>query len=186
MSSPRVEQRTGAEPIAVIGIGCRFPGARGPEAFWELVRNGGDAMREVPPQRPGVACLEDPRSGTPDRLVSRWGGFLEDVDHFDAAFFGISPREAERMDPQQRLLLEVAWEALEDAGQVADHLAGSATGVFVGLWINDYEALMFADPAQVDFYMTTGSGPYSASAPPPYPFPLQAPSVTPHTALSPS
>jgi acyl transferase domain-containing protein len=184
MKSKTVEERVGAEPIAVIGIGCRFPGASGPEAFWELLRNGVDAIREIPSDRPGLASFYDPRPRTPGRLVSRWGGFLEDVDRIDAAFFGLSPREADRMDPQQRLLLEVVWEALEDAGQVAERLAGSATGVFVGLWINDYEALMFADPARVDFHMTTGSGRYSASGRISYTFGLQGPSLTVDTACS--
>jgi acyl transferase domain-containing protein len=164
----------GREPVAIVGIGCRVPGARGPEAFWELVRSGTDAIRETPDERAGL------RGGD----VARYSGYLDDVDAFDAAFFGISPREAERMDPQQRLLLETAWEALEDAGLPADRLAGSATGVFVGLWINDYESLLFADPARVDFYMTTGSGRYSASGRLSYAFGLQGPSLTVDTACS--
>jgi acyl transferase domain-containing protein/acyl carrier protein len=171
-----------AAPIAVIGVGCRFPGASGPDAFWKLVRSGGDAIREIPADRPGLSFLRDPRPGKPGPLVNKWGGFLEGVDRFDAAFFSISPREADRLDPQQRLLLEAAWEAIEDGGQV--DLAGSSTGVFVGLWINDYEALLFDDPSRVDFYMTTGSGRYSASGRLSYAFGLQGPSLTVDTACS--
>jgi acyl transferase domain-containing protein/acyl carrier protein len=117
-------------------------------------------------------------------MTSRWGGFLEQIDMFDAAFFGISPREAERMDPQQRLLLQVAWEALEDAGQKIDRLSGSDAGVFIGMWLNDYEARLFADPRAVDFHMTTGTGRYSASGRLSYFLGIQGPSLTVDTACS--
>src|SRR5438552_5750331 len=141
MRSPSIETGAGAAPVAVIGVGCRFPGAAGPDAFWQLVRDGVDAIREIPADRPGLTFLHDPRPGKTGAFVNKWGGFLEGVERFDAAFFSISPREADRLDPQQRLLLEAAWEAIEDGGQVA--LAGSSTAVFVGLWINDYETLLF-------------------------------------------
>ena len=108
------------EPIAIIGIGCRFPGASDPAAFWRLLRDGADAIREVPADRWDQHAFYDPDPATPGKMNTRWGGFLEQVDQFDPHFFGISPREAARMDPQQRLLLEVAWEALEDAGQVPE------------------------------------------------------------------
>ncbi|HKC10472.1 MAG TPA: polyketide synthase, partial [Vicinamibacteria bacterium] len=183
MSPPVRSTRAAPEGIAIIGMGCRFPGAQGPETFWELMRNGVDAIREIPPDRPDLAALYDPRR-IPGRIISRFGGFLENLDRFDAAFFGISPREAERLDPQQRLLLEVAWEALEDAGQVTGEIGGTDAGVFVGMWINDYEALMFTDPARVDFHMTTGSGRYSASGRLSYVFGLQGPSLTVDTACS--
>src|SRR4051812_46726940 len=182
MRSPSVERGPGAPPIAVIGIGCRFPGAVGPDAFWHLVRNGVDAIREMPADRPGLDSLRDPRPGKAGQFGNKWGGFLDGGDRFDAAFFSISPREADRLDPQQRLLLEAAWEAIEDAGQGA--LARRSTGVFVGLWSNDYEALLFDDPSRVDFYMTTGSGRYSASGRVSYAFGLQGPSVTVDTACS--
>ena len=116
--------------------------------------------------------------------MTRWGGFLDQIDLFDASFFGISPREADRLDPQQRLLLEVAWEALEDAGQPQERLSGSDASVFIGMWLNDYEGRMFADPAGVDFYMTTGSGRYSASGRLSYVLGLQGPSLTIDTACS--
>ena len=147
------------EPIALIGIGCRFPGANGPESFWRLLREGVDAIREVPADRFDIDAVYDPRPGKPGKLISRCGGFLEGVDRFDFSFFGISPREAARMDPQQRLLLEVAWEALEDAGQTADALSGSATGVFIGLCTSDYlDALSIRDyPAAMDNYINSGN-----------------------------
>jgi len=173
------------EPIAVIGIGCRFPGgADSPESYWRLLWEGADAIAQVPASRFDVDAYFDPRPATPGKIMTRWGGFLDRIDQFDAAFFGISPREAERMDPQQRLLLEVAWEALEDAGHPLERLAGSPTGVFVGLWLNDYEARLFQDPRHVDFYMTTGSGRYSASGRLSYALGLQGPSMTVDTACS--
>src|SRR6185437_7138377 len=113
-------------PIAIVGIGCRFPGGiNGPRTFWRLLQEQTDAIGEIPPDRIDVATYYDPRPALPGKMTSRWGGFLEQIDKFDAAFFGISPREAERMDPQQRLLLELAWESLEDAGQNLDRTDGS-------------------------------------------------------------
>ncbi len=105
------------EPIAVVGIGCRFPGrANDPESFWRLLEDGVDAVTEVPAERWNLRAFHDPDPAAPGKTYSRWGGFVEGIDRFDPQFFGISPREAARMDPQQRLLLEVAWEGLEDAG----------------------------------------------------------------------
>ena len=105
-----------SEPIAVLGIGCRFPGAENPEQFWQLLLSGRDAVTEVPPERWDVDAYYDGDPQAPGKTYSRWGGFLDRVDEFDAAFFGISPREARHMDPRQRILLETAWEALEHAG----------------------------------------------------------------------
>ena len=105
------------EPIAVVGIGCRFPGrANDPEAFWRLLEAGWTRSRRSRPTAGTVASFYDPDPSRPGKTYSRWGGFVEGIDRFDPHFFGISPREAARMDPQQRLLLEVAWEGLEDAG----------------------------------------------------------------------
>src|SRR5712692_9636957 len=172
------------EPIAIIGIGCRFPSAPGPEAFWRVIENEVDAIAEVPRDRFDVDALYDPMPVAPASTSTLWGGFLDRVALFDAQFFGISPREADRLDPQQRILLEVAWEALEDAGQVRDRLTGTRASVFVGLWLNDYEARLFRNPAAIDFYMTTGSGRYSASGRVSYAFGLEGPSVTVDTACS--
>ncbi|MCA9875177.1 MAG: polyketide synthase, partial [Anaerolineales bacterium] len=146
------------EPIAIIGIGCRFPGAvNSPESFWNLLRSEVEAISEIPASRMDLDHLFDERPSTPGRIMSRWGGYLDDIDRFDAYFFGIAPVEAERLDPQQRLLLEVGWEALADAGQPVNKLAGSDTGVFVGMWLNDFEGRLFKNTDLVDFYMTTGS-----------------------------
>jgi myxalamid-type polyketide synthase MxaE and MxaD len=149
-----------------------------------MLVNGVDAIGDVPPDRFDVDAYYDPAPATRGKVMTRQGGFLNHIDRFDPLFFGISPREAERMDPQQRLLLETAWEALEDAGQVTDRLLGSQTGVFVGLWLSDYEPRLFADPDGIDFYMTTGSGRYSASGRLSYFFGFQGPSFTIDTACS--
>ena len=124
------------EPIAIIGIGCRFPKAKDKKAFWELLQDGVDAITEVPAERWDIESLDNYEAATSDQMKPRWGGFLEDVDQFDPQFFKISPREAMSMDPQQRLLLEVTWEALEDAGQTLERLTGTKTGVFIGIqWL---------------------------------------------------
>ena len=175
------------EPIAIIGMGCRFPGgANTPEAFWQLLQHGVDAIREVPAERWDVDALYDLDPTTPGKMNTRWGGFLEQVDQFDASFFGISPREATRMDPQQRLLLEVAWEALEDAGQMTERLAGSQTGVFVGIHSHssDYCWLQFTDPADVDLYTGTGTAHNVITGRLSYLFDLRGPSVAVDTACS--
>ncbi|HMQ34042.1 MAG TPA: polyketide synthase, partial [Chloroflexaceae bacterium] len=146
------------EPIAIVGMGCRFPGgADSPEAFWQLLKAGADLITPVPAERWDSDQFYHPDPATPGRMNTRWGGFLPQIDQFDAEFFGISPREAARMDPQQRLLLEVAWEALEDAGQPRERLAGSASGIFVGVCTGDYGWMQFADPTAIDAYTGTGT-----------------------------
>jgi acyl transferase domain-containing protein/aryl carrier-like protein len=172
------------EPIAIIGIGCRFPGASGPDAFWQLLCDGIDAIGEIPPDRFDLDAVYDPRPGTPGKICTRWGGFLQQVDQFDPYFFGISPREAARMDPQQRLLLEVAWEALEDAGQAPEKLAGSRTGVFIGLCSSDYGEIQSRDPAGIDIYVSTGSAHSVMSGRVSFAFGLKGPSVVIDTACS--
>ncbi len=131
--------------IAIIGIGCRFPGgADTPASFWFNLESGVDAITEVPADRWVANAFYDTDRDRPGKVYSRWGGFVRHIDQFDARFFGIAPREAAAMDPQQRLLLETAWEALEDAGVVAEELAGSAVGVFVGISSGDYGQLLGA------------------------------------------
>jgi acyl transferase domain-containing protein/pimeloyl-ACP methyl ester carboxylesterase/acyl carrier protein len=150
--------RARTEPIAIIGIGCRFPGGgTGPETFWKMLRNGVDAVREVPPDRWDIDALYDTDPDAPGKMYTRWSGFLDDVDRFDPAFFGISPREAVSMDPQQRLLLEVAWEALEHAAYTPERLSSSQTGVYVGACSSDYARHQFADLRTIEVYAGTGS-----------------------------
>lgn len=144
------------EPVAVVGLGCRFPGARGPQAFWRLLCDGVDAVDEVPADRWDAQAYYDPDPAAPGRMVTLWGGFLTDVDKFDAEFFGVSPHEAARMDPQQRLMLEVAWEALENAAIVPDSLKRSDTGVFVGIGNTDYTRMLCRDMNAIDRYDGTG------------------------------
>jgi acyl transferase domain-containing protein len=172
------------EPIAIVGIGCRFPGASGPEAFWRLLRDGKDAVRDVPASRWDADAFYDPDPSRPGKMNTRRGGFLEDVDRFDPQFFGISPREVRGMDPQQRLLLEVAWEALEDAGQPPEGLAGTATGVFMGVSSFDYYELLTKDPAAFDAYTGTGNLSAVKANRLSYFFDLKGPSMAIDTACS--
>lgn len=130
------------EPLAIIGIGCHFPGgATSPQAFWELLCSGIDATREVPDDRWDMRKFYDPEPRKSGKMNTFRGGYLERIDQFDAHFFGISPREAMWLDPQQRLLLQAAWEALEDGGQIVEQLVGSDTGVFIGGFTLDYQLL---------------------------------------------
>ncbi|HWA08530.1 MAG TPA: type I polyketide synthase [Opitutaceae bacterium] len=166
---------TVAEPaIAVIGLGCRFPGADSPEAFWQLLREGRDAITRVPAGRWDPATTDAPA----------WGGFLGNIDAFDADFFGIAPREADLMDPQQRLLLEVASEALEDAGLVPKALAGTRAGVFVGISTNDYGRLLARVPAGTDAHAGTGNAVSIAANRLSYLLDLRGPSLAIDTACS--
>src|SRR5207247_5467073 len=152
-------ERARSEPIAIVGMGCRFPGGViDPDSFWQLLQGGVDAVTDVPPERLDVDAYYDHDPDRPGKMYTRHGSFLTDVDQFDPRFFGISPREAVSMDPQQRLLLEVAWEALENAGQAADQLQGSRTGVFVGIGGSDYSQLQLQAGADaLDAYFGTGS-----------------------------
>jgi acyl transferase domain-containing protein/NADPH:quinone reductase-like Zn-dependent oxidoreductase/NAD(P)-dependent dehydrogenase (short-subunit alcohol dehydrogenase family)/acyl carrier protein len=135
-----VSSDTVYEPIAIVGIGCRFPGGIvSPASFWEFLMRGVDGTREVPETRWSLDRHFDPERGKPGKIYTRRGGFLDDVKRFDPQFFGISPREAAYMDPQQRLLLETTWEAFEDAGIAPTSLARHKVGVFIGLFTHDYE-----------------------------------------------
>ncbi|MBV9708102.1 MAG: acyltransferase domain-containing protein, partial [Chloroflexi bacterium] len=178
------QPETATDAIAIIGLGCRFPGADNPEQFWQLLRNGVDAITEVPLQRWNQHAFYSPDQAIPGKMNTRWGGFLPDVDRFDARFFRISPREAAHMDPQQRLLLEVAWEALENAGQAPEKLAGSQTGVFIGISNNDYARVQFSDLSLIDAYAGTGNAYSIAANRLSYVLDLRGPSVAVDTACS--
>ncbi len=174
------------EPIAIIGMSCRLPGAANPAELWQLLRDGGDAIVETPVDRWDTAHLYDASPETAGKVATRWGGFLDRIDTFDAAFFGISPREAAQMDPQQRLFLEVAWEALEDGGQTAERLAGSPTGVFVGVHSHsdDYYTMQAVDPLDLDLYSGTGTSHSVVSGRLSYLLDLRGPSLAVDTACS--
>ena len=139
---------TREDAVAIVGIGCRFPDASNPETFWQMLLRGQNSIIEVPPERWDISAFYDPNLESPEKMDTRWGGFVPDIDKFDPAFFGLSTREAACMDPQQRLLLEVSWEALENAGIAPDQLAGSQTGVFVGISSCDYYKLMQVLPTR--------------------------------------
>jgi phthiocerol/phenolphthiocerol synthesis type-I polyketide synthase C len=174
-----------AEPVAVVGIGCRLPGeVVGPESFWRLLVNGEDAITEVPADRWDAEAFYDPDPLAPGRMTTKWGGFLSDVAGFDADFFGITPREAAAMDPQQRVLLEVAWEALEHAGIVPDSLDGTRTGVMMGLCSWDYTLINLEANAEIDAYSGTGNPHSTAVGRISYLLGLQGPSVAVDTACS--
>ncbi|AUX47811.1 6-deoxyerythronolide-B synthase [Sorangium cellulosum] len=137
-----VEPSAEGEPIAVVGMACRLPGAAGLLAFWRLLCEGIDAVKEAPRSRWDPEALFDLDPSAPGKMNTRAGGFLDHIDQFEPQFFGISPREAVHMDPQQRLMLELSWEALEDAGLVAEELKGSRAGVFFGVAWTDYAMLV--------------------------------------------
>ena len=171
--------------VAIVGIGCRLPGGvADPRSFWRLLQEGRDAIGEIPPERIDLARWFDPRPATPGRIMSRYGGYLDGIENFDAAFFGISPREAELIDPQQRLLLETAWEALEDAGLDALALRGSRTGVYAGQWISDFEARYAGDAQTLQFRASMGSGRYATSGRVSFALGLRGPSFTIDAACS--
>lgn len=151
------------EPIAIIGVACRFPGANNPDAFWQLLKHGVDSITEIPNSRWNVDAYYAPKPGVPGKMISRWGGLLEQVDEFDPQFFRISPRETQYIDPQQRLLLEVGWEALENAGIATANLAETNTGVFIGISNSDYGRLLVKNPTNIAPFTGTGSN-YSVTA----------------------
>jgi 3-oxoacyl-(acyl-carrier-protein) synthase/SAM-dependent methyltransferase len=181
----RLEAADRHEPIAIIGMGCRFPGAQTPEEFWRLLDEGRTAIREVPSDRWENELLFDADRDAPGRIAIRAAGFLDDIAGFDAAFFGIAPREAASMDPQQRLLLEVAWEALENAGVPPDRLANTATGVFVGQCNADYlQRLLWRGDAAIDGYLASGTSPSVTSGRLAYCLGLRGPALTVDTSCS--
>lgn len=175
------------EPIAIIGMGCRFPGgADTPDKFWELLKTGKDAITEVPSNRWDINSYYDSNKDVPGKMYTRYGGFIDDHDKFDPLLFRISAREAMDMDPQQRITLEVSWEALEDAGIPIESLKGSRTGVFIGASFNDYKSLLdkYGDPEDVDVYYNTGNTFSILSGRISYIFGLEGPAMTIDTACS--
>src|SRR5262245_57670717 len=137
------------EPIAVVGLACRFPGAMDHHAFWELLEQGGDPVREVPPDRWDAAAYDDPTGARPGSISSRQGAFLDDIASFDPDLYRVSTAELPYIDPQHRLVLEVAWEALEVAGLSVDRLAGSEGAVFIGIGSHDHGRRLVSDPLRI-------------------------------------
>jgi acyl transferase domain-containing protein/acyl carrier protein len=173
------------EPIAVIGMSCRYPGGiDSPERFWQLLVQGRDVIREGPHGRWDVEAFYDPDVDVPGRCTSRWAGYFDDITGFDAAFFGISPREATTMDPQHRLMIELAWEALERAGLPPRELAGTRTGVFAGMCHSEYIGRLAGRYEDIDAYMMTGNGHSTAVGRISYLLGLNGPSVAVDTACS--
>ncbi len=181
-----IEKRQ-AEPIAIVGMACRFPGeVNTPEAYWELLRNGVDTVGEVPNQRWDIDTYYDPNPAAPGKMYTRAGSFINHVDQFDPQFFGILPREAHSLDPQQRLLLEVSHNALENAGIPAFDQKGSATGVFVGLCFDDYaqRSVRSNDPALIDAFSSLGNTRSVAAGRIAYVFGFQGPTMQMDTTCS--
>src|SRR3954470_9181507 len=176
-----------AEPIAIIGIGCRFPGgANDPAQFWRLLTDGVDAISGVPEDRWNVRAFYDPDPAKPGKSYAGQGGFINGVDQFDAAFFGMPPREATGADPQQRILMEVAYEAIEDAGLAPERIAGTSTGVFIGISTLDYGGIQTGSTERrsINAYTNLGSAVAIAAHRLSYLFDLHGPSLAVDTACS--
>ncbi|MBW4673438.1 MAG: type I polyketide synthase [Desmonostoc geniculatum HA4340-LM1] len=176
-----------SEPIAVIGKGCRFPGGvNNPETYWQMLRQGIDTMTEIPLERWNINAYYDADPNVPGKMYTREGAFLNQIDQFDPQFFGISPREAMAMDPQQRLLLELSWEAMENAAIAPDSLMNSSTGVFMGIFRDDYSQLCFHNGAlnHIDAYNSLGVSRAIAVGRLSYVFGLQGPTMQLDTACS--
>ncbi len=183
-TAPITSSVSGAEPIAIVGMACRFPGAPDLSAYWRLLCDGIDATGEIPADRWDRDAWYDPDPLRPGRINTRRGAFLDRIDGFDPLFFGISPREAAEMDPQQRLILELTWEALEDAGIPPRSLSGSRTGVFVGVISHDYAELHRMSGATVTQHTGPGTSLSIVANRVSYLFGLRGPSLSIDTACS--
>lgn len=178
-------KQSGKDPVAIVGMSCKFPGASNLDEYWQLLSNGVDAVSEVPKSRWDLEKWFDPNPATPGKINTRYGGFIEGVQYFDAPFFGIPPREAKLMDPGQRILLELVWTALEHAGIPADSLKGSNTGFFVGMSQNDYGSMQInGAPEEISAYSGTGNGFCFASGRISYQFGFHGPTMSSDTACS--
>lgn len=174
-----------SQPIAVVGIGCRFPGkVRNAEEYWQLLRRGDNAITEIPVDRWQADSYYSSDQYAEGKMNTRWGGFIEDFDHFDASFFRISPSEATAMDPQQRLSLEVVWEALWDAGIAPDRLAGTATGIFIGIYGSDQARSLLEKKEGIGAHTCAGISHSMASGRISFLLNLHGPSVSIDTACS--
>lgn len=177
--------RNSRTDIAVVGIGCRFPGhVRGPEQFWEFLQASGDGISEVPPDRWDVDEFYSPTPQVPGRISSRWGGFLDRVDVFDHEFFSISEREAQLMDPQHRIFLESAWEAFQDASIDPTSLAGTRTGIVLAMTGMEYAAQVFSDLERISAYSALGTLPSMAVGRLAYMLDLRGPAIVLDAACS--
>ncbi len=178
-------ERARSEPIAIVGMACRFPGgANDPASYWRLLCEGIDAIGPIPPERWNADDFYDPDPAAPGKMCTRCGGFLERIDEFDNHFFAISDREAARIDPQQRILLELGWEALEDAGLPPSKLRGANIGVFMGISLSDYGMMLSSDLAQTDAHSATGTSLCLAANRLSFAFGFQGPSLSLDTACS--
>ena len=176
-----------ANPIAIIGLGCRFPAAaNSANEYWKMLHDGIDGVGKVPASRWDIDRYYNAEGASESSITSNSGGFVENIDQFDESFFGISPREAKLLDPQQRLLLEVTYEALEHAGIASDSLRGTDTGVFVGSFSHDYELLQVKQNRDSDYepYFATGNASSIVAGRLAYVFGLQGPAITVDTACS--
>ncbi|NEO96270.1 MAG: polyketide synthase, partial [Moorea sp. SIO3G5] len=160
-----LKSKNSSQAIAIIGMGCRFPGGgAGPQEFWDLLHQGVDGISEVPQDRWSIDDYYDPDPETPGKMYTRYGGFIEQIQEFDPHFFGISGRETISLDPQQRLLLEVTWEALELAAQNPQELEQTKTGIFIGICSSDYsQNLVSRSTEAIDAYLGSGNAHSTAS-----------------------